>query len=716
MTVPVESSNVGTLSGLKLKPSYHKGQDDIASAFYLPCMARAIEYDRAVAFFSSTIYVIAWPSLKMFIEGGGKLRIVCSPALSSDDLDAMATGCESKTDPALTQKLRDQFQDMLQSPYLRQPAKVLASLVALGVLDFRIAFVSKVASSRDRRIFHDKVGIFRDTSGNAVVFKGSMNESWMGLASDGNIESVDVFVNWLGERESDRVKEESAYFDALWNDRYPTVKTRPLPDLVLEDLRKAAEPQNWPDLLNEICQEMAGKERLSCGAGANRRLPLDHQAHALNEWIRQGRRGLLEHCTGSGKTFTAICAMRDALQRNETPVVIVSSDLLLKQWTKEIQQWLGDLGPDVLLCGAGNSRWRQDSLLNRWTRPGELPRIVVTMAKTACRNEFLSQISQGAHLFIIADEVHRLGSMENRRLLTLDSGPRLGLSATPRRFGDPEGTKSIQDYFGAVIQPPFTIRDAIKSGALTPYAYYAHQVALTVAEQQNWNSLTAKIGQMYARTPARNDVQDGAGITRIRMLELERARIIKEAEGKISLAARVIREHYSVGQRWLVYCDSQAQLGDVLSALQHIDVDATEYHTAMQGDPAETLKRFALTGGVLVSIRCLDEGVDIPAVSHALILASSKNPREFVQRRGRVLRRFPGKALSYVHDAVVVPAFSTGGAKDRSGRIVERELSRAVLFGRDAINPSGVVGLQRMLIHLGFDPEAFQAEGNEDEG
>lgn len=715
MNFPGTNSSGRSLKELTLKPSYHKGQDDIANAFYLPCMSHSVGYDRAVAFFSSTIYAIAWTSLKTFVERGGRIRIVCSPALSPDDLEAMAAGYKSKIDSELAEGLRLQFKEMLSSPFLRQPTRVLASLVGLGVMDFRIAFVSSAATGRDKRIFHDKVGIFRDETGNRVVFKGSMNESWLGLASDGNIESVDVFGSWLGEREAGRVKEETDYFEALWSDRYPAVKTRALPEIALDELRRAAELTNWPDLVDEICQEIASREKLSCGVGPARRAPLEHQAHALSAWRRQGRRGLLEHCTGSGKTFTAICAMREAIGQQEIPIVIVPSDLLLQQWAKEIQQWLGDLKPEILQCGGGNTQWRKDSMLLRWTRPGTMNRIVITTAQTASKNDFLDLVSPGQHLFMVADEVHRLGSAEHRKIFAIDAGPRLGLSATPKRFGDPEGTKAIQDYFGSVIQPPFTIRDAIKSGALTPYAYHGHQVALSITEQERWNTLTAKIGQMYAQFLSKKSGEVGQPSAGIRMLELERARILKEAEAKVPLAVRVLQEHYTPGQRWLVYCDNQAQLGAIRSALHQIGIEATEYHTAMAGDADETLKHFTLTGGVLVSIRCLDEGVDIPAVSHALILASSKNPREFIQRRGRVLRRHEGKSMAFVHDAIVVPGFSSGEGKDKSARIVERELARAVLFGKDAINPSAVIELKRLLVRLGYEAESFQSEGEEDE-
>ena len=139
----------------------------------------------------------------------------------------------------------------------------------------------------------------------------------------------------------------------------------------------------------------------------------------------------------------------------------------------------------------------------------------------------------------------------------------------------------------------------------------------------------------------------------LKRLLIARARIVKEAKAKIDLALSVLRKVYRQGQHWLVYCDNQQQLSKVLELLLENDFDAYEYHSGMSGDRESTLRYFTRNGGVLVSIKCLDEGVDIPAATHALILASSKNPREFIQRRGRILRKSPGKACAYLYDAVV---------------------------------------------------------------
>src|SRR6202022_1336785 len=120
--------------------------------------------------------------------------------------------------------------------------------------------------------------------------------------------------------------------------------------------------------------------------------------------------------------------------------------------------------------------------------------------QTAASDDFREILRQGQHLFIVADEVHRLGSIEHLKILSFDTGPRMGLSATPLRAGDPTGTNAILEYFDGIIPPPFTLRDAIESNALTPYLYYVHQVELLPGEQDAWHDLTRRIKQYAARS------------------------------------------------------------------------------------------------------------------------------------------------------------------------------------------------------------------------
>jgi superfamily II DNA or RNA helicase len=324
----------------------------------------------------------------------------------------------------------------------------------------------------------------------------------------------------------------------------------------------------------------------------------------------------------------------------------------------------------------------------------------------------LGQVRQGPHLLIVADEVHRAGSREYRKVLGLHSGPRLGLSATPHRAGDPVGTNALLTYFGDILQPPFTIADAIGAGVLTRYMYHPHMVLLTGAEQAAWSALSDRANQIYARMQrARGDLTRLEA--RLRQLLFERARILKRASGKVRLAVETVQSTYQLGDRWIVYCEAIDQLNDVLNGLRAANLPALEYHSSMAGDRTQTLRHFETNGGVVVSIRCLDEGVDIPNVTHALILASSKNPREFVQRRGRVLRRAPEKSMAVVHDAVVVPVKERQDAPPL--QILEGELARAIEFGTWADNPSAITDLKLMALDAGIEYERLRDVGFEDD-
>jgi superfamily II DNA or RNA helicase len=696
--------------------AYHKPEDDIAGEFYLPAVRSAVNYDRAVGYFSSTIFLLAWPSLKAFCAAGGKMRLICSPVLSDEDHEAMRDGYSERLEGAAAADIAAAFQRLLESDQFQRPAIVLASLIAAGIIECKIAWIGSEAGGRPRRLFHDKVGILTDADGDQLAFKGSMNETWPGLARDGNLESVDVFAGWRDDGELSRVQDEAAYFERLWDNDWPGVTVRPFPETARATIISAADAGKWPEFVDEICSDLDKAARWSAEAGqADGRIPRSHQVAALEAWESRGRRGIFEHATGSGKTFTAMCAIGDALRRREIPLILVPSDLLLQQWSKELRDTFSTHGLQLMICGAGHDRWKQGAGLRSWTRP--VPdgpaRAVLATIQTASRDEFRGMCVQGDHLFMVADEVHRLGATAARRLFELDTGPRLGLSATPVRAGDPEGTAALMEYFGGVVPPPFTLADAIRANALTPYAYHVHTVRLSQDERDEWDKLTERFRRLYARQAGSGDGDDGLS-QGLKLLLIQRARIIKGARAKTPMAVEVLLRAYENGQRWIVYCDDQGQLGDVKAALRKAGIDPVyEYHSSMPGDRKATLETFNDRGGVVVSIRCLDEGVDIPAVSHALILASSQNPREFIQRRGRVLRRAPGKVLAHLHDVLVVPEIQD--TDDPGAAVLKGELARAIEFGHSAINPGAVTDLKRLAAAAGLDWESLTGAGFEDD-
>lgn len=694
--------------------AYHKPDDDIAEDFYLPAMRASIAYDRAVGFFSSTIFLLAWPSLKAFVAAGGKIRLICSPVLSEEDHEALRQGYSARAEREAGRAIADSFRRIMETNRLVKPGTVLASLVANGVIDCKLAWVGEEAGGRPKRLFHDKVGILVDEFGDRLAFKGSMNETWPGLARDGNLESVDVFLSWRDDGERERVDDEAEYFEQVWKDEWPGTTVRPLPETAREAIVSAAAASRWPEFVDEICLEMDHAARWSAEAGkANGRTPRPHQVSALDAWEAAGRRGIFKHATGSGKTYTGLCAIGDGLRRGELPMVIVPSELLLRQWEGELRETFREAGLQLMICGGGFGRWRDGARLRSWTRPGDgAPRAVLATVQTASTAEFRGLCVGGQHIFLVADEVHRLGAEGARRLLTLETGARLGLSATPERAGDPGGTAALMAYFGGIVPPPFTLEDAIDAETLTPYTYNVHTIRLDEDERKDWVKETKEYRRLYARSRSREGEVDQGLSARLKILLIRRARIVKAARGKVGLAAKVLAESYRSGQRWIVYCDNQRQLSSVKQSIASIGIeDVYEYHSSMQGDPELTLRVFRERGGVVVSIRCLDEGVDIPSVSHALILASSRNPREFIQRRGRVLRRAPGKSLAHVHDVVVLPEHEGESAVD--GSILKAELARAVEFGSHAMNPAAVADLRRIAAASGLELERFRSSGFE---
>ena len=699
------------LADIPLKTSYHRGEDDIAQEFYLPCMAQSARYRRAVGFFRSSVFIIAWPELRGFVQRGGRMEILCSNVLSSQDVEALQAGYRDRVIEGLGGRLTIEVQALLDDAVLREPARILAALVAAGTIEFRIALVpSADGHGSAHRMFHDKVGVFYDDFDNRVLFKGSMNETWYGLSGDGNIESVDVAASWMGNRDVERIDREEGYLSTLWANRYDGVETLPFPAVAQERLSQASDA-DWEETLERSLLD----DRTRNSDALPPRTLRPHQSAGLASWTANDRRGVLAFATGSGKTFTALTAMREALARGEVPIVVVPDRTLFSQWQREISSGLADANPVLLRVGAGHSGWRDS--LTLWTSPGGSQRLVLATLRTASGQDFLSRLVGGEHLMLVVDEVHNAGAPQSSRLLRDASfGPRLGLSATPERAGDPEGTARILDFFSGVLEPRYNLNDAIRDGVLCRYFYHPHSVVLSRTEMADWREISERVGRLYAQ------IQNGDSTPQLRdrwrMLLIERARIVKKASGKIALARRVIQDHFEDGQQWIVYCDDLDQLQLVTASIADLGLNPLPYHSAMSGDRVATLRWLERQGGIVTSIRCLDEGVDIPSVTHALILASSRNPREFIQRRGRVLRTSTatGKFTAHIHDAIVIPRRNEH-SDDLSppDPITAGEVARALEFAENAENPSAGTRLRLAALDAGVDWNGLETAGVEDD-
>lgn len=681
------------LQDLSLLTSYRSGRDSLVDDFYLPCLQEAIGYDRAVGYFSSTLYHVVGLAFTDFARRGGHMRLVCSPALTPEDFSAMKRADEIGRRAQET--VREDLERLLSNPAAVPATKLLATLIANDIIDVRIAFADKPSG-----LFHDKLGIFEDAEGKRVSFRGSANETWRAWGY--NHESFDVSCSWRNEQELLRTREHADDFQSIWRGNEPGLVVARLDEVTQEQLVAIADED-----LDHAFEEVRFHEARRLRQTSERPL-MEHQRLVLEDWEARGHHGIVNFATGAGKTLTAIDAIRRWTGRGGAAVVLVPGRDLHAQWIREIETEMGDVL--ILPAGAGSSKADWTQLLPVFTEPrssAEPRRVVVSTMATFASPDFQRRLRSGDHLLIVADEMHRAGT--EKILPTLeqtDGGARLGLSATFRRQFDDEGTDRLMEVFGPVLSPVIGLAEALMLGLLVPYDYRLHEVSLDDDELELYEDLTRRIGQLIGQGESVGD-SDGP----LQMLLIKRSRVLKQARQKVPTAIEILQKEYQSGDRWLVYCDDKAQLHAVIDGCLAVGLPTLAFYSDMPSDRDAVIRSLGEHGGIVVAIRCLDEGIDIPVTDHALILASSTVEREYIQRRGRVLRRAPstGKVSAEVHDLMLVDP--VGGALTKS------EATRALEFVRLARNPAArdrlkvIVSLSRDPIQL---PDLFDEDGEVD--
>jgi superfamily II DNA or RNA helicase len=649
------------LPDLPIKARYSTGRQNIVAEFFVPCLNESCSYDRAVGYFSSAFYALIRMPLADFARRGGTMRLICSPELSAQDIDAISSGYETR---AVADAIGRDLDAVALEAVGAAATVVLGTLIAGGVLEIRIAF-----NRIERGIFHDKLGIFVDENRNRVSFAGSANETWAAWSGRANYEAFHAFTSWTPEG-AEHVAEDVRYFERLWDNAELGLEVVAFPEVARERLVEKADPEGIESAQQELDRLL--ERRIV------RPTLRPHQREAIDNWVAAGHRGLLEHATGSGKTITALNCMALAADEQRPVIIVVPGRVLLHQWKDEIRSFFGE-EVTLLLAGDGYDEWKSGSVLrdhlqSRTHQAG----IVLSTMDTASSEAFTDRCRDIPQMLLVADEVHRLGSPVRRRILQIDASWRLGLSATWQREGDDAGTAAIEDYFGVVVEPVYTLADAIRDGYLCEYRYFVHAVALDEEERAEWEALRGRIGQALGQS-------SGEVTENVKHLLIQRARIVKSARAKIGVAVATLAQNYQDGQAWLVYCDNVHQVAAVREACRTRGLRTSEYHTQMEGDSDAALSEFAREGGILVAINCLDEGVDIPRISHALVLASSTTRRQFIQRRGRVLRQHDSKHRAVIHDLLVD---TTGFQEPASVSFMRTELSRALEFVRSAVDSS----------------------------
>lgn len=689
----------------KISISYRSGRDDLVKDFYVPCLERAVMYRRAVGYFTSSGLAYAARGVASMVDRKGKMRLVASPYLEEGDVEALSRASERPEEILKIIVLRNLRE--IEDALIRDRINALAWLIANDSLEVRLALRLNEVGKISRGIFHEKMGIFTDADGNHVAFAGSANETAGGLVE--NFESIKVFWSW--EDPQNRVAEEISNFEALWNNQTPGLRVLDFTDISRDLLKQFRLPE--PPHLEEgrHLDYRVSVAPISPGTIPPWLLLRDYQREAIRAWLDNKGRGILAMATGAGKTIVALYLACKVAEKNKPLALIVVCPFLnlAYQWVREMAKF----GFSPVPCFESRKVWEpllQEAYQRLTTGLQPVIAMVVTNAT------FLSSVFQSAlryklaiHL-LIADEVHNLGAHKLQATLSPEIPLRLGLSATPERHRDEEGTRAIFDYFGDVVYE-FGIAEAIKRGVLVPYTYHPVLVDLTPAETDDYLSLTEQIIRLFPR--GENEEMPEA----LRMLLIKRARLLASAAEKLPALSRILREFDDPVQKAIVYCGD----GRVECPVSEEDERQILAVTRLLGDthhlrvrkftceePSEVREEILtrLSNGeinAVVAIRCLDEGIDVPDARVGFLLASSTNPRQFIQRRGRLLRRSDetGKKRAVIYDFIVRPPDLGGNFSDDAfnleRKMFTRELRRILEFCQSAENGPAALNQLRAL-------------------
>ena len=661
-----------SLREIPLKYEYRSDEANLVKDFYSPCLRNATQYWRAVAYFTSNGLALNVKGLSTFIRHSGQMSLVTGPKLMSDDIEAIQRGYDAKRQD-LDSSLDCDFEQVSHDRLM-----LLTWLIAHGHLDIKIACPSDSNTTYPHAIYHEKTGVFLDDSNNAIAFSGSSNETVGGLLN--NFESIDVHCSWDDTQE--RVQQKIDNFKRLWDNNTDKLEVIDFLNAVSDELlihqtiyeTEQAETTDKPEIIEQTAPF----------------LPKDivlrkYQSEAIDAWFENGCRGLWEMATGTGKTITALSALAKLKEEKENLFVVIACPYqhLVDQWYAEAVRF----GFEPILAYKNTTTWvnRLNTALVRYNYGVRDTVCTITTQTTfiaETMQKLLSKLKRSA--ILVADEVHHLGAERSRKRLTDVFNYRLGLSATPNRWFDESGTAALKTYFGDTVYE-FSLDKAIKMGYLCPYYYHPHLVELTDEEFEAYETLTERISKLY------HQVESGELSEALERLLIKRATLLNQAENKLEKLVELLTDEVDSLHHTLFYCAS-GRIAPVLELLTNLGLRVAKF-TAEESaaERQELLKMFA-SGHLqaLVAMKCLDEGVDVPSTQTAYILASSSNPKEFIQRRGRILRQSPGKEQAEIHDLIAVPPIDYRQyptAISRTERkIIERELKRFNEFAGMALN------------------------------
>jgi len=684
----------------KLSCRYRSGDSEAKPrSFYNEVLPCSTLYCRAVGFFSSTSFLEISYGILELVKNNGRMQLITSPRLSEDDVAAINQGYEAREKVYLRAFEREMF--VPQNIDEKNRLNILANLIEHELLEIKIA----VTKNPERSMYHEKIGLFYDGEGNVIAISGSNNESENAISE--NFESFQVFCNWK-EGDKERVEICKNDFCDMWNDNQVDLEIFSFPDLpakfiqTYQTSKLSPKAIKNPNLLEfEKMQEDDDKLFFHF---PDKIAPREYQREAIKKFVKNDFECLFAMATGTGKTLTSLFAANElSCHRNLNEIlIIVPLKDLVDQWEKDVRKYFSG---NVISVRSGLD-WKDKisdlAILKFLNNDTSHKTVVITTYDSFALNDqkIISALSENT--LIIADEVHKFGATTYSQKLPESISFRIGLSATPKRPFDDRGTQAIFDYFCPSDTPYiFGIKEAIDAGMLCRYNYYPNIVPLTYDEMKSYEVLSEKISRVSAYTNSNNS--DDKDREFLEQLLKERHRIVERAECKkevfLSLMLAQIKKYKD---KTIVFCpDGVDANGDDLLATYKKDlwgrliaekkfILMNEY---VQGTERSVIEGFA-TGAIdiLFAKQRLNEGIDIPSAKRAVFISSSTSEREFIQRRGRVLRKAPGKQLAEIFDFIVVPP-------DRNSQyassIIESEIKRVMDFAETAENYAEIESILR---------------------
>ncbi len=685
---------------LKLKNSYSSDNSDVLEEFYIPVLSESIEYKRLTGFFFSSSLAVAARGIINLIENNGKMKIVSSAFLSKRDIESIKKGIEEPEDLIKENMLRSI--DEIKNDFIKNHIKALGWLVAKNKLVMKVAILKDedgipVSAEKvsNTGIFHEKVGILKDQDGYQLSFSGSINET--GSAWRNNIEEFKVFREWKPS-EKKYFNFDYDKFDKFWKNNAKRLEIIDIPKAIEDELIRV-KPDSFSRLKENLSRRMSSKSK---------KIELyDYQKDAVNAWLKNSMKGLFEMATGTGKTFTALGCAQVYLKRFDEGVIIISCPFghLIQQWVVEIEKF--GLTHPMIICDSTNQGWRDQlaDFLTDIQLENKNNLIVLTTHRTFSSEDFRSIFRQfksdeRTPVMTIIDEVHGIGAEKSQEGLLEIYDYRLGLSATPKRWFDDEGTEAIYNYFRGkekTVVFEFPLKKAINEinprtnkTFLTPYRYIPNFVSLEEEELEKYISLTKSIVAKYNKANGKEKKE------LLENLIYLRADIIKDAEQKYKVLDEILDQLGEKLSHTIIYC-SPGQFDRVMRKCNERNIIAHSFTMEEGTNPKKEyggvserqhiLDQFGKgVYQVLVAMKCLDEGVDVPQAKNAIIMASSSNPREYIQRIGRVIRQYPSKKEANIYDIIVIPSKYDKKIRDIEIKIFEKELSRYKEIAKNAIN------------------------------